>query len=336
MGKRAWAAVVALALMQTASACAEDCRLVELASFDIGPDEAVIIPVTINGTEIKFLVDTGGAISTISPDVIATLHLEQRRIENGVEFYLSDGTLLNKFVQVDELFVGHGKAKHVPLIVQPQQSRAHIERFQGTLAPDFLPNFDLDFDFGHNKFNLMSTDHCKGQVVYWTDAYAEIPFHKNPVGHIEIPVTLDGVETTATIDTGADHTVMSQGMAHHKFDLAPGEGLDAIPQASNESLVQYMHRFKTLDLNGVVVQNPLIGILPDDMAKSFRKHHHDKSDFDSINSPQLNSDPLIIGMDVLRKLHLYIDYKEKILYVTGAQATRDAEPVSSAAPAASQ
>jgi hypothetical protein len=68
----------------------------------------------------------------------------------------------------------------------------------------------------------------------------------------------------------------------------------------------------------VAVRNPDIDIVPDD---------HNLS----------GMPPLVIGINVLRALHLYIAYGESMLYVTAAEAKADAQPVSApaAAPAKS-
>ena len=132
------------------AARADDCHLVKLAAFPnaISRGGTVTIPVAINGTEERFLVDTGGAFSTISQSVVDQLHLNTKEIY-GAELYLADGTMLKYYANVDHLRIGGAQGNHVRLVVQPARTKVGIEDFQGTLAPDFLPNFDLDFDFGH-------------------------------------------------------------------------------------------------------------------------------------------------------------------------------------------
>lgn len=333
MGTRTLAAVFAIALLQTAStAHAEDCRLIQLASFDIAPSDVAVIPVLINEREKKFLVDTGGVFSTISPAVVQELDLSQHHMLNGVEAYMADGTVIDHFVWVDALHLGVGTAKEVPLVVQPQQSRTGIETFDGTLAPDLLPNFDLDFDFGHNKLNLMAPMHCPDAVVYWADTFAEIPFEFDRNRHIVITATLDGLKLPATVDTGASHTTMSESMARSRFGFSEAKLPPLPPGANDNALLHYSSRFQTLDLNGVTVHNAEIVIMPDEMANSVLKHHHSVSDVDAANAA-LQSTPIIIGMNVLRKLHLYIDYKAKKIYITDAAATHGAA-APSATPAA--
>ena len=71
----------------------------------------------------------------------------------------------------------------------------------GLIGPDILARYDIDFDFGSNKFGMFSQDHCEGQVIYWQPkVIAIIPFELERSGHISFPVTLDGVELIAMLD----------------------------------------------------------------------------------------------------------------------------------------
>lgn len=334
------AMAVLAAIAASVPAHAETCRVIQLASFDISDNE-VFVPVKLNGAEHKFLVDTGGRLSTVSPAVAEALHLEPRHLRRTLQQAAVDGTVFDQSVLVDEMQIGIGTAKQVELALQPQKSRpgVGIEDVEGSLAPDYLVNFDLDFDFGGHKFNLVSPEHCKDAVVYWSDTYAEIKFYKNGDGHIVVPVTLDGFQTTAMIDTGSTDSFISAGIAAKAFHL-PLVELSA--DDPDKPVMEYAIRFKTLELGGITVQNPLIGLMPDEEYRvPGRLHQYYLPD-----SGDLDFTPLIIGLDVLRKLHIYIAYDEKKLYVTGANATRTppqppatpptATPPSATLPAAAQ
>lgn len=332
---------MAAALLGASSARAETCGLQRFASFDISsaPDGMVTIPVTFNGTAETVLVDTGGVYSTVSPSVVDALHLKPRPIRSGFELYMADGTLLNHYATVDRLGVGGAGAPGVHLIIQPQHSQTGVEKFEGTLAPDLLRNFDLDFDFARHTLNFFSQQHCEGKVVYWANSYAVVPFSTDTgSGHIEVPVTLDGKDFTALIDTGAAHTLLSAAAARDNYGLTPDSpGMMPVPGKTPDALVRYAYRFKTLTLNGIAVNNPMIGILRDAAEKSFWKRHDEMLDRDPVYGVRFQPNRVTVGMNVLRKLHLYIAYKEKTLYVTaadaGVPAPAPAAPADPAAPA---
>jgi hypothetical protein len=79
------------------------------------------------------------------------------------------------------------------------------------------------------------------------------------------------------------------------------------------------------------VSNPSINIIPDIMKKyadnRFQTGSSVKRTDDSVTLPEV-----IVGMDVLRNLHIYIAFKEKKIYITQTSGT-DAGSVSASGPA---
>jgi hypothetical protein len=81
----------------------------------------------------------------------------------------------------------------------------------------------------------------------------------------------------------------------------------------------YEHRFKSLEIEGLTISNPLISIVPNiryskmgsEESWYLRSHGGD------------NDYQLIVGMRTLKALHIYVAYKEKMLYISAA-ADRDA------------
>ena len=63
--------------------------------------------------------------------------------------------------------------------------------------------------------------------------------------------------------------------------------------------------FKLLTLQGVAVNNPDLVLVADDASKVMGGYREPK---------------LILGMGILRQLHVYIAYKERNIYVTTATA----------------
>jgi hypothetical protein len=80
----------------------------------------------------------------------------------------------------------------------------------------------------------------------------------------------------------------------------------------------YRYTFKSLSMDSIAVTNPAFVILPDLAEQQIRSEMGKLADDPQYGLGQLPR--LVIGMDVLRKLHLYIAYKEHMLYVTGATA----------------
>ncbi|HVW72332.1 MAG TPA: aspartyl protease family protein [Rhizomicrobium sp.] len=141
---------------------------------------------------------------------------------------------------------------------------------------------------------------------------------------IRTKVLLDGQEFTANIDTGLDNSTINSKAARDHFGVMPEQRKPEGVAAKSDQPVQtgieavtvtglrQEYRFHDLRFGGVTVVNPLFVVKPVDMG--VRKA----------------GDPvtpdITIGMDVLRKLHLYFAFGEKRLYVSGQPQGIDAEP----------
>lgn len=167
-----------------------------------------------------------------------------------------------------------------------------------------MANFDLDFDFANAKLSLFSKDHCDGKVVYWThEPTSKISFTKDAFYHISIHVQLDGHDVKGIVDTGAERSVMSLETAEDLFDLRDDAAeLKHVPGPNGTKNARH-YPFKQLSFADVIVSNPDLTLVPDHEAGM------------GPNAPDL-----IIGMGILRQLHLYIAYGEKNIYVSAASA----------------
>ena len=212
------------------------------------------------------------------------------------------------------------------MLVQPAETTTGVNDFDGTIAPDFLQAFDVDFDFGGHMLNLFSPKHCPGKVVYWAAHYGTVPFQR--IGsHIVADVTLDGHDFRATVDTGASVTALRDTDARSFFALEEDSPDNvAVPGATADSIIAYRHRFSTLKIGDVTVKDPMIAIFRDKVEESYRRRHSSKSDFDPIYGTRMHAPAIVLGMDVLTKLHFYIAYGEKTIYVTAVAASAPPNP----------
>lgn len=267
-----------------------DCRVKIISSLAMEPtDEGrLTVPVMLEGKPFHMLLDTGDYYSLI------TMRTAQQL---GKEVYPTDsmvlvgwgGETMSLFTTVNEFGFGGMKRGKTQFMV----TKRSVPEFDGLLGADFLYYLDLDLDFAKAKFNLVSPDRCKGKAVYWTRGdYGVIPFDYKD-RWIQLPVELDGKKVKAIIDTGASNTVMSLDKAAAMFDW------DDKTAAAAES----HHAFKTLSIGGVTVTNPVIDLVPDRRSKLMGD-----------GMPRI-----ILGMNIVRRLHLFISYKEEVIYVTPAE-----------------
>ena len=256
------------------------------------------VPVMVNGTPLNFVVDTGGVFTAISARAAKTLNMRS----TGFLFVTDvSGARTVPVVVADMFQMGHEQAKNFSLMV------ATLEPGEdGILAPDLLRNFDVELDFASMTMKLFRHRHCPDHTVYWTDAFIVVPFHTSNMTHMRAAVKLDGKDTDAILDTGAPMSVLSLNEANVLFDLdaaSPGvQYLSKVGGIAGTQVDAYSYAFKSLSLDRVVVSNPHILLTK---GRNF-----------------LNADgaALLLGMDVLRYLHLYISYGDNTLYVSDAEA----------------
>ena len=196
---------------------AKDCPLQMQASLEFRtlPEGRISIPVKIQGQELFFMIDTGGVVSTLDPVIAARMNLQPN--PTPAPLFGVGGVWLNQMVHAQDLAFSRFILDRPVFYLQPPSWRD----LSGTMASELLRLFDVDFDFAGGKFNLFSPDHCPGKVVYWTREPVAIVsmLRASQGGHIRIPITVDGKDMTATVDTGATSSVMSLHAAIRYLDI---------------------------------------------------------------------------------------------------------------------
>jgi len=279
----------------------EECKLMRMAGLPMTVKfNHLSIPAQVNGTDLALAIDTGGFASSLTEAAIERLGLVKHPM-NSVIIRDMGGKIADEYVRAEKFRIGNLEKDGVYLSVM-----ATLPGFDGLIAPDILRNYDVELDFGGKNFNLFKPHPCKDRAVYWAGSYAAIPITVMPDGHILVPVTLDGQDTDAIIDSGAPVSVLSMESAHRLFGLSPDSAnvaaAGALMGGSGSKVNTYAYPFKTLTMGAVTVSNPRIALT------------------EGHNFLRGNSAAVLLGMDVLSRLHLYIAYGEQKLYVTDAEA----------------
>jgi predicted aspartyl protease len=305
-GVRLCAGTIVLAFLLASHARAqtawpEDCKLHRIASFPMTVKGGhILVPVSVNGQQKMFIVDTGGYATSITQNAAAALDLPARRTHSHMGRDIG-GKYEDSYVIASTFELGRMQAKDFDLLVMNANDMA-----DGLLAPDLLRNFDVEFDFEAMTLNLFRPHSCQDRAVYWTDKYIALPITAAQVVHVRVPVTLEGKDMRAILDTGAPFSTMSLLSAGHFFDISrasPGIApVGAIRGVSGGQLATYAYPFKTLTMGGVAVANPRILLT------------------DSDNFLGSNDASLLLGLDIMRRLHMYFAYHESMLYISVADA----------------
>ncbi len=131
----------------------------------------------------------------------------------------------------------------------------------------------------------------------------KIPFRLNPIGHLEVDVNIDDIETVFLVDTGASNTVIDIGFA--KDNLMEFEPIEMQGGGVGTSQMILFHKqinlFKINDFK----------IPSFDLYATDFQHIKDTLAKKGITEP-CNG---VIGADILIKYKAVIDYKKKRMYL---------------------
>jgi hypothetical protein len=312
---------IGLVLCAGPAAAQDNCNkplqlLSSLPMTQLNNDSVVTVPIGFNGVQKQFLLDTGGLITQVSSNVADELKL--RRKDSPVQLYGVGGDVSKKYATVQDFTLGSLHAPNLDMQI------SDLDQMDGLFAPVSFQTLDFEMDFAARKLNIISSDHCEGKVIYWpAKAVAVVPIQTRD-WHITVPVTLDGRRLMAIVDTGASTSTVRLDIARRVFGLTPdSDGMKAVGHLpGDEKAVIYEHSFQTLTFEGVTVNNPQIQILTDVVNKN-ADHSNQTGSLIKKASDDLTLPEVIVGMDVLRKLHLYLALKEKKLYLTEASSPPD-------------
>jgi predicted aspartyl protease len=289
------AVALAATLLLIAPAAANDCAPLPIVSVALRTDSegGVYVPMTVSGRTVNMLVDTMSIDSMLTRSAVRDLGLNPVHLDKA-PLVMFGGERIDHYVTAHGIEFGGLKTSTMNFLVMPDgRMPANVH---GTFAPDILRAYDDELDFAAGRLTLYSPMHCPGPPAGWSSGSA-LDFVFDDDDHIALPVDLDGVALLPRLDTGASRTILSLEAAAEIFAFDGTSPLlvpDTDPDLGGRI---YHYPFKRLAFGGVTIDNPDIVLVPDAQS-AFPGGHR-----------------FVMGMNILRKLHLYIAYREKKLYV---------------------
>jgi len=295
---------------------AADCgplKLINQVQLQAGAEgQREFIPVSINGKTEMFIFDTGAFVSSVSRSVASELNLPVR--QGNIVMYDMAGQVSRDQAAVKEFALGRAKINNIDLQVLDSPGLP-----TGLFGVDFLGAYDADLDFGSDTLRIFSPDHCEGGVLYWQAPATGVVPIRIQNGKITVRVTVEGREIAAIIDTGAPQTLMSEDTARTVFGLTLGApGTEAAGEFANDPEHKtYAHTFDILAFGDIQVKNAHVVLVPDLMGRNGERQQQ-AGNRARLYSDEIKMPEMIIGMNVLRKLHVYMAFAEQRLYVSPA------------------
>jgi hypothetical protein len=344
MCKQIFAAIVAL-LGLNAAAAAQTCILPSVADKvelkQVPGTNLVMVPVAINGTPKRFLLNVGTTPTTVSQATAAELGLPaSARATTPVQFdtnpnmagpqshqaqlpvYDAKSGLgrdaLRPRVRIGSFTIGDATGKNLTFMVAKEGEVGKLAPYDGLLTNDFFKQYDVEMDFGAMELTYLTPNKCTDpeKVAYWTHAAVAVVPMTLSEGKIRVPVIVQGHTIIATIDTSSPNTVMRRDIAELTLgfkadtpDMMPaGDARDGMGRTV------YGHTFaKIAFVGGVAAANVPVLISANSLLPADDKELVLGS---KARSADARIPDLVLGMDVLHQLHLYAVFGQGMLYVT--------------------
>lgn len=293
----------------------EDCTLKLLSSLDLldSPAGLPVVAVTFNGRPAKMILDTGAYWSGIVPSAAEGLKIKSLKYL-GIGMVGAGGGVMRTAVIGSRLQLGRLDFAKADFFIFARDNKDDPDLI-GNIGANILKLYDVEIDYAGRKVKIYSQDHCAGKVVTWpVEELAKIPFKLNEVGHISLPVALDGHDYRALLDTGATSSYLDKKAADGDFGLTAetATAMGASDTLDGKDLPTFYHRFAMLDLGGLEFRNP-------DLAFSTGQ---EEGGWGQERMPSM-----ILGMHQLRGLHFYIAYGERMIYASVAKSRSPLDPI---------
>jgi len=323
--------VMAVAILAAAGwaggARAQDCGLKQYDSIPLEErGNQLLLPVTIGTMPGKMALSLQNAASALSLPAVKALDLRESSLPSLVTYHYG-GVEIDYLAHAHDVHFGHQTLADMEFLAVP--GARFRDGVIGDIGMHMFEKVDFELDIAGGKFNLFSPDHCPGNTVYWTKTgFAQLPLKPSDgMGYIRTDVMLDGHPLTVAFSTdGRSRMGMNAMRRIFGIDATSPElvpvGEDLLGHKT------YRYTFKALTADGLTINNPAIMVYDEEPRPACNDKLHfkfpDQTPLHSTEQPVLaqcfGGTDAVLGLSVLRKLRIYVSTKEKLLYLTGADA----------------
>lgn len=228
-GLAALLAATMLAVPGIAGAAPKQCRLGIMAELPVTMEgRRAAVPVTVNGQETRFWLDSGAFFSIMPVAKANELGLRQTLLPPGFRLQGVGGSSTATSTTIRDFGVAGQTLHNIAFVVGGSDSG------NGLIGQNFLGLADAEFDLPHGAVRLINPHDCApGQLAYWAepgDRVFSVPLEGgNARNNRQFGLTLriNGAEIRAMIDTGAPNSLLSREAAERAG--LPLSGPDVVP-----------------------------------------------------------------------------------------------------------
>ena len=163
---------VASAFLASASAAhAADCKPLQILNTmkmePVQDGNRFLVPITVNDKPLKFMLDTGGSLTQITRDAVRTLGAKEETSHIQMFDLYGNESKTKITAKTFDMNILHGKDVFLQILPMPRLG----EGVDGILSTDLFVQYDVDMDFGAQRLNYFSQDHCEGSGLLAREAH---------------------------------------------------------------------------------------------------------------------------------------------------------------------
>ena len=262
-------------------------------------DQRPIATVTLNGTEVPMLVDTGAFFSMLSESTATQLKLPLRNLPANLRIDGYTGPIAAKLTRVEKMGLLAVQLSNVEFIVGGNELGAGI---MGVLGRNILSMADTEYDLAHGAVRLSfpNGECAKSNLAYWAgeapviEAPLDKGLHREDTA-IRLEVSINGKRTLALLDTGAPQTSLTLKAARRagieEGDLTP---VGRVGGAGEGWAKSWTGRVAVFELGGEKITNSRL----------------------RVNATDESNEGMLVGLDYFLSHRIYVSRLQHQVYVT--------------------
>jgi predicted aspartyl protease/tetratricopeptide (TPR) repeat protein len=208
----------------SAAAMAAACKIEGLAQLPVTMEAGKpLVAAKINGSDVKFMIDSGAFFSTLSPASAETMNLPREMAPDDFAIQGPRGTSQAFIARVQEFGLAGASVSNMEFLV----AGSSFGQAVGVLGQNVLAFADVEYDLGNGVLRLMRADNCKDAArVYWVgpgEPFSSVSF--SPISkfnsHVIGTAYLNGRKIRVLFDTGSPVSILSLRAAE-RAGVKPG------------------------------------------------------------------------------------------------------------------
>ena len=223
-----------------------------------------VVRAEIDGGEADLVLDTGADRLMLTESAIGHLNVTADRHRTGVSQGMN-GRAFSHPASIARLILGSVDLGRRDANVVPFNWPFATTAPDGFLSGSILFIFDLDIDIPHRLVTLYMPRNCPDGGPAWNVPFATLQAEPTVANHAQlaIPATLEGRDIRATIDTGAEVSVVSRGAASSAGideSALERDGEIATQGFGSREASARVHRFGEFSVAGETFRSPTMAV----------------------------------------------------------------------------